>query len=145
MKDQEKYYIIKKKALPDVLLSVIAAKHLLETGKGMTVQEATETVGISRSSFYKYKDDIFPFHENIKGRNITFMIQMEDRPGLLSSVLNEIANFGANVLTINQAIPVNGIALITFCVEILPDAEDLSILIHKIESKQGIQTFKLFS
>ena len=145
MQDNNQFYIIKKRAVPEVLLNVIAAKHLLESNKDMTVQEATEAVGISRSSFYKYKDDIFHFHEKGGGRNITFMIQMIDQPGLLSSVLNQIASFGANILTINQAIPVGGIALVMLSVEILPYAQDISVLITTIEKLQGIQLFKIFS
>ena len=145
MMDDEKYYIIKKSALPEVLLKVIAAKKLLETDKVETVQEATDAVGISRSSFYKYKDDIFPFHENTKGRNITLLLQMQDQPGLLSCVLNKIADFGANILTINQAIPVNEIALITICIEILPSAQDFSILVEGIKKLSGVQSLKFLA
>ncbi len=85
-----KYYVLKEKAVPEVLLKVIEAKKLMETGH-LTVQEATERAGISRSSFYKYKDDIFPFHDNAKGKTITFLLQMDDAPGLLSDVLKQIA------------------------------------------------------
>ena len=65
--DKTKYYVLNKKAVPEVLLKVVEVKHLLATRKGMTIGEAAEAAGISRSSFYKYKDDIFPFHENEKG------------------------------------------------------------------------------
>ena len=77
MSDNSKYYVVKKKAVPEVLLKVVEAKRLLESEKVMTVNEATEKVGISRSSFYKYKDDIFPFHDNVRGKTITFVLQME--------------------------------------------------------------------
>ena len=63
MKDKMQYYVLKEKAVPEVLLKVVEAKRLIDSGKIASVQEATESVGISRSSFYKYKDDIFPFHE----------------------------------------------------------------------------------
>ena len=143
--EEEKYYVIKKSAIPEVLLKVVSAKRLLETDEEMTIQEATEAVGISRSSFYKYKDDIFPFHENTKGKNITFMIQMQDQPGLLSMVLNKIADFGANVLTINQAIPIGGIALITISVEILPSENDFSVFVDGIKSLTGVQSLKFLA
>ena len=81
----------------------------LESERVSTVQEATDRVGISRSSFYKYKDDVFPFHDNAKGKTITFMIQMDDEPGLLSDVLHIVADYQANILTIHQSIPINGI------------------------------------
>ena len=81
------YYVVRKKAVPEVLLKVVEAKRLVESEKVTTVQEAIEAVGISRSSFYKYKDDIFEFHENAKGTTVTLLIQMEDKPGILSDVL----------------------------------------------------------
>ena len=95
---QHQYYVVKERAVPEVLLKVVEAKRLLESERAATVQDAAEAVGISRSSFYKYKDDIFPFHENTKGKNITFILQMDDEPGLLSEVLNIIAGFEACLL-----------------------------------------------
>ena len=91
-----KYYIVKERALPEVLLKVVEAKRLIDSEKAMTVQEATDATGISRSSFYKYKDDIIPFHENVHGRTITLSIQLDDEPGLLSGILGKIADYRAN-------------------------------------------------
>ena len=80
--DKNKYFVVRERAVPEVLLNVVAAKKLLESKRVATVQEAADAVGISRSSFYKYKDDIFPFHEEAKGKTITFIIQMDDEPGI---------------------------------------------------------------
>ena len=80
MAEDNKYYVVKKRAVPEVLLKVVEAKRLIDSERAATVQEATDKVGISRSSFYKYKDDIFPFHDNAKGKTITFMLQMDDEP-----------------------------------------------------------------
>ena len=113
--------------------------------KAITIQDAADKVGISRSSFYKYKDDIFPFHEHTRGRTITFMLQMEDQPGLLSCVLNKVAQVGANILTIHQTIPVNGIALITLSVEILPTTDSVSMLVDNIEMLDGIHKLKILA
>ena len=96
MTENSKYFVLKKKAVPEVLLKVVEAKRLLDCNPGMTVQEAADQLGISRSSFYKYKEDIFPFHDEAKGKTVTFMLQVEDEPGLLSTVLNIIAEFGAS-------------------------------------------------
>ena len=117
--ESTKYYVVKKKAVPDVLLKVVETKHLLASERAMTIQEATEKIGISRSSFYKYKDDIFPFHENEKGQTVTLVIQMNDMPGLLARILQEVAEYKANILTIHQSIPLNGVATLTLSVEIL--------------------------
>ena len=91
MGETTKYFVVKQKAIPEVLLKVVEAKRLLESEKVLTIQEAVDAVGISRSSFYKYKDDIFPFHDNSQGTTITLTFQMDDEPGILSDVLKIIA------------------------------------------------------
>ena len=91
MEEQTKYFVLKQKAVPEVLLKVVEAKRLIDSERALTIQEATEKVGISRSSFYKYKDDIFPFYENAKGRTITMVLQMDDEQGLLSDLLHIVA------------------------------------------------------
>ena len=140
--EKTKYYVIKEKAVPEVLLKVIEAKRLMDMQE-LTVQQATEKAGISRSSFYKYKDDIFPFHDNAKGKTITMVIQLDDEPGLLSVVLRIVADYHANILTIHQSIPVNGIASLTLSVDIAEDRGDASEMINEIESRQGVHYFKI--
>ena len=143
MSEKSKYFVLKQKAVPEVLLKVVEAKRLLESERVMTVQEATEQVGISRSSFYKYKDDIFFFHDEAKGKTVTFVLQMEDAPGLLSMVLNIVAEFCANILTIHQSIPINGVASLTLSIEVLPTTGDVSAMIEKIEEQQGVHYLKI--
>lgn len=139
---EEQYFIVKKKAIPEVLLKVVEAKRLLDSERVMTVQEATDSVQISRSSFYKYRDDIFPFYEHSRGKTITFMIQMDDTPGLLSRVLSYVAKSQANILTIHQTIPVNKIAMLTLSVEILPKSDSMSVMLETIEGLEGIHYVK---
>ena len=143
MEEKSRYFVVKQKAVPEVLLKVVEAKKMLETERALTVQEAADKVGISRSSFYKYKEDIFPFHDEAKGKTVTFMLQVEDEPGLLSTVLNIIAEFGANILTIHQTIPINGIATLTLSVQVLSTTGDVSAMIEKIEQQQGVRYLKI--
>ena len=145
MAEKTKYFVLKKKAVPEVLLKVVEAKRLLDSGKAASVQEAAENVGISRSSFYKYKDDIFPFHDNAKGKTITMVIQLDDEPGLLSVVLRIVADYHANILTIHQSIPVNGIASLTLSVDVLNDTGDISQMVNTIEEQQGIHYLKILA
>jgi len=145
MSEKGEYFVVRKKAVPEVLLKVVEAKRLLECGKSATVQESTDQVGISRSSFYKYKDDIFPFHDNAKGKTITFVIQMNDEPGLLSDVLHVVADYNANILTIHQSIPINGVASLTLSVEVLPNTGDVSGMVEQIESKEGVMYLKILA
>ena len=145
MADKTTYFVLKEKAVPEVLLKVVEAKRLLDSGKCASVQEAVDATGISRSSFYKYKDDIFPFHDNSKGRTITMVIQLDDEPGLLSLVLKTVAEYRANILTIHQSIPVNGIASLTLSVDVLPQTGDISEMTGVIEETPGIHYVKIFS
>jgi len=115
--NEPKFYLVEADMLPEIFVKVAKAKELLETGETATVAEAANTVGISRSAFYKYKDSITPFQDLKRGRIITFHITLRDKMGVLSSVLAVFANTGANILTINQSIPINGIALVTISAE----------------------------
>ena len=148
MKNMQKktdYYVVKQKAVPEVLLKVVEAKRLLDSGKAATIQDAVEKVDISRSSFYKYKDDIFPFHDNAQGPTITLAMSIEDEPGLLSDVLKVIADFGANILTIHQSIPINGVASLSISVQVLSTTGDVSRMLETMEEKTGVRNVKILA
>ena len=143
MSETAEFYVVKKKAVPEVLLKVVEAKRLLESGRIATIQEAADAVNISRSSFYKYKDDIFQFHDNSQGTTFTITFQMDDEPGLLSDVLKDIAAFGANILTIHQSIPINGMASLSLSIQILKNTGSVSDIISKLENEQGVHSVKM--
>lgn len=145
MEEQTKYFVLKQKAVPEVLLKVVEAKKLIDSERAITVQEATDKVGISRSSFYKYKDDIFPFYDNAKGKTITLVLQMDDEQGLLSDLLHIVAVYKANILTIHQSIPVNNVASLTLSVEVRPDTENISRMVEEMEEKRGIHHVKIIA
>ena len=132
MSEKTSFFVLKEKAVPEVLLKVVEAKRLLDSGKMTSVQDATE-------------DDIFPFHENAKGKTVTMVIQLDDEPGILSLVLKTIADFHANVLTIHQSIPVNGIASISLSIDVFPATGDVEVMKNSIESVQGIHYAKILA
>ena len=143
MLESTKYFVVRKKAVPEVLLKVVEAKELLESEKVLTIQEAVDRVGISRSSFYKYKDDIFQFHDNSQGTSLTMTFQMDDEPGLLSDVLKSIYEYHMNILTIHQSIPINGVASLSLSVQVLRNTEDISRMIEQLENKTGVHRVKI--
>ena len=145
MEEKEKYFLVRQKAIPEVLLKVVEAKKLLESEKVLTIQEATDVVGISRSSFYKYKDDILPFYDNTKGKTVTFVLQMDDERGLLSDLLRIVAVYKANILTIYQSLPVNSIATLTISVEVKPDTGSLSGMTEEMEAMEGVHYVKILA
>ncbi len=143
MRETAGYYVVKQKAVPEVLLKVVEAKRLVDSGRALSVQEAVDEVGISRSSFYKYKDDIFPFHDNAQGTTITLTFQMDDETGLLSDVLKIVADCGANILTIHQSIPISGVASLSLSVQVLPTTGNVSEMIEAMEAKPGVHNVKI--
>ncbi|MBQ2282802.1 MAG: ACT domain-containing protein [Agathobacter sp.] len=145
MEEKISYFVLREKAVPEVLLKVAEAKRLIDSGKAVSVQEATEAVGISRSSFYKYKDDIFPYHENTRGKTVIMVIQMDDEPGILSVVLKSIADYHANILTIHQSIPVNGIASLTLNVDVFEETGEVEEMVKAIEELKGIHYAKIIA
>jgi len=143
MEKKNRYYVVRDEALPEVLLKVAEAKRLLETDKTMTVQEAAERIGLSRSSFYKYKDDIAPFADNTRGKTVTLVIQMRDEQGLLSDLLHVVSAYRANILTIHQTIPVNGMATVTLSVAVRSNTGNTSGMVNEMEELPGVQNVKI--
>lgn len=123
------FYLVDKRALPDVYEKVVNAKKLLREGKVKDVTEAAKVAGISRSVYYKYKDFVFEFSESPKGRKATFNIMIIDEKGVLSNILNYVSNSGGSILTINQGIPLNGYAYVSLTI-------DLSTLIVDVKTLQ---------
>lgn len=145
MKEKHPFYVINGSVLPEVFLKVVEVKNLLEKNKMLTVQDATERVGISRSSFYKYKDAIFPFYEKGKSQAITVLIHLQDEAGRLSDVLNYIASAGGNVLTINQMIPMNGIAIINLCIQTSHIEMGVDKLIEQLTEFSGVNEIQVLA
>ena len=123
---------------------LLQVKRLLEGKNPPSVMEATDQVGISRSSFYKYKDDIFPFHDDSAGKTVTMMLSLDDAPGLLSRVTKKVAESEANVLTIHQSIPVGGIATLTMSLQLQPSCS-VEELMDSIEKLQGVYSLKILA
>lgn len=140
-----KYYLVESSMLPEIFIKVTEAKALLETGEASTVAEAVSKVGISRSAFYKYKDSISPFTDMKHGQIITFHTILRDRMGVLSSVLSIFAEYGANILTINQSIPINAAAVVTISSETAGLIIGLDEFREKLESMCGVISVEIMA
>ncbi len=110
MPEQVEYYLVDKKVLPEVFIKVMEVKQRLNTGESSSVNEAVRKTGLSRSAYYKYKDSVLPFFEATNGKKVTLLITVENFQGILSSIINVISSTKASILTINQNIPINGLA-----------------------------------
>ncbi len=132
------YYIVDAEALPEIFRKVVEARRLLDTGEAETVNQAVRITGISRSAFYKYKDAVRPFQDMLHGRIVTFQMMLKDQPGILSQVLNLFADSGANILTINQGLPVNGCAVVTVNAETSGLQGTLQELLARMDQAEGV-------
>ena len=141
---EQKYYLVTEKALPKTLLKVLDAKKLLKSGEVKTSSEAAKAAGISRSVFYKYKDCIKTFKDVSTEKVVTVSAVLKDSPGVLSKILNEISSLNANILTINQNIPVDSLAPVTVSLQ-WPENDDIDLLIKSIENTEGVLSAEIIS
>lgn len=145
MTQRPDYLLIKVNVLPDVFVKVMEVKRLLNAGKSKSVNEAVQIVGLSRSAYYKYKDAVMPFYETSKGRIVTLIIAVENFPGILAKIIQCIASAKGNILTINQNIPLNGLADVSISLE--TDLLDVSvdILLQDVRKVHGVRSCRMLA
>lgn len=122
------FLMIHKDVLPPCYEQVVKAVRLVEQD-GKSVSDVCKETGISRSTFYKYKDKVFELSGNL-GRKAIISFRTENEKGVLSNILNEIANFNGNILTINQDMPIHNVAYITVTLE----TDELAISVYELIS-----------
>lgn len=134
-----KYLLVDSSVLPEVFTKVMEVKNILTKDPAKAVNEAVKEAGISRSAYYKYKDYVFPFYETSMGKVITLFFVLEDFSGVLSRIIGEIAKAKANILTINQNIPINGLADVTISIETNGMSMEINELMDGISRIEGIR------
>lgn len=143
MKKNTKFYLVEESILPEAIRKTIKTKQLLRMNDELTINDAVKQLGLSRSAFYKYRDSIFPFYEATKNKIISLSILVEDKPGALSRVLNSIAEDGGSIITINQGIPMQGIAHITLSVDTKIINIDLEAMLDKLRMLEGTKRIEV--
>jgi chorismate mutase len=134
----DRYYLVREDMLPEAVQKTMQVKELLAQGKAKTVNEAVEQVGLSRSAFYRYKDGVFPLSRIDRERIVTISMELEHRSGMLSKVLALIAGLEGNVLTINQTIPLQGMANVVISVDTSMMGEKVGELIDTLMRQEGV-------
>ncbi len=137
------FFLVREEILPEAIKKTIKVKELLKRGEARTINEAVEKMELSRSAYYKYKDYVFPFFEASKEKIVTLALLLEHKPGVLSRVLNTIANERGSVLTINQGIPLQGVANATISIETVELAIDLEALLDKLRMVDGVKRLEV--
>ena len=139
-----RYLLVDKKILPDYYDKVIEARTLISSGKVKDVSEATRQVGISRSTYYKYKDYVFPTATD-EGRKAIISFTLSHKPGILSEVLGRLSEFGANILTITQNLPINSKAHVILTLDISKLNVELDYLTKNINDIDKVSGTKLIA
>ncbi|GGE42750.1 UPF0735 ACT domain-containing protein YszB [Pullulanibacillus camelliae] len=139
MQKREQYYLVRQDVLSESMLKVLEAKRLLETGQAQSVTQAVRDVGLSRSAFYKYKDGIFPFQKIIKEQVVTLFFHLEDRTGILKSLLNIISESNGNILTVHQSIPLQGSANVSLSIDTTEMNTELDAFIERLKKLRGVK------
>ena len=141
----EKYLIVSKEILPDVYDKVIEARNYINDGSAKGVSEAVKMVGISRSTYYKYKDYVFSPSDSALGRKAVIALMLKHKKGVLSEVLNLLSSEKVNILTINQSIPINGKASVNISLDVSEMIISIEDLILKLKEADGVSSAKLLS
>jgi len=137
------YLIVHRSILPDYYDKVLEVRRLMESGKVREVSQAVRQVGISRSTYYKYKDYIFEPSDMSEGRKAVFSMLLTHEPGVLSALLARISEAGCSVLTITQSLPIHGKASVTLSLDIGGEDMTLSQLLEELESIPGVENVRL--
>ena len=102
-------------------------------------------MGISRSAYYKYRECVFTYEEKLKDKIVTYCAVLRDEPGVLSAFLTEVHKGGANILTVNQSIPVDSVATVTVTVRLNGDSASSYELRDRLRGLDGSVDVKLLS
>lgn len=137
-----KYLLVDMSILPEIYAKVVEANGYLQSGEATSASQAAKMAGISRSAYYKYKDKIFEYNE--QGDDVTAInAKLIDNAGVLSSVMNELYLAGANILAVNQSIPVNNIADVSITVRLSQTDVSTEDLMLKIKNIGGVKSAEI--
>lgn len=140
--NRSKFLLVESSALPPVFSKVIEAKEYLRTSQASSTAEAVRMAGISRSVFYKYKDSVYPYEERSPENIVTVQVVLNDKPGVLMAVISEFYSASANILTINQNIPVKGRAVVSISARIDHMKVSLADLKERLKTVDGVKTIE---
>lgn len=138
------WVVVDASVLPEVILKTLTVKRMLANREEKSSSAACRAAGISRSAFYKYRDSVFVYEEQMREQIFTVYLLLHDEAGVLSGVLHTLSGANANVLTLNQSIPVDGAAVVTVTFR-LPDAASVSALCAALGERKGVVEVRLLS
>lgn len=143
--ENSKLIVVSSSVLPDVIIKVLEVKKMLANKEEKSSAAACKRIGISRSAYYKYKDCVFCYEEKLTQRIVNIYAVLKDEQGVLSSVLQVLNSMGANILTLNQNIPIDGVAGIAFTLRMNGDITEVNVIKSMISDVKGVVEVKIIS
>lgn len=143
--NENKLVIVSSEVLPEVILKVLDAKRMRARGEAATSAEACRAAGVSRSAYYKYKDCVFNYDEQLTNNILSIYLILRDEKGVLSSIISKLYELGTNILTINQNIPVDSVATVTVSVRFDRESVSAAQLKEELGKVSGVVDAKLIS
>ncbi len=142
---KQDYLIVHKQAVPDYFMKVVEVRKQLELHPNKSVAEICRQQGLSRSTYYKYKDEIFLPEDNEEGHKAVLSIVLAHQEGCLSRILTMLSDMHANILTISQTMPLAGKANVLLCIETQDMNLSLNLAIKKMTKVKGVQNIQLLN
>ena len=137
-RQKDKFYLVNEVILPEAIKKTIKVKSILQLGEAKTINEAVEKMDLSRSAYYKYKDYVFPFYELSQGKIVSINALISNESGMLSNILRIIADYNGSVLTINQNLPLQGVAHVNISFETKELTLPVEDVLHEVRQLEGV-------
>ena len=135
---KDKFYLVNEVILQEPIKKTIKVKSILQLGEAKTINEAVEKMDLSRSAYYKYKDYVFPFYELSQGKIVSINALISNESGMLSNILRIIADYNGSVLTINQNLPLQGVAHVNISFETKELTLPVEDVLHEVRQLEGV-------
>lgn len=140
-----KLVVVNSSVLPEIILKVLEAKRIKARGDVKSSADACRKVGISRSAYYKYKDSVFAYEEKLTNKIVSLYLVLKDEKGALSSILTNLYEMGANILTVNQNIPIDSVATVTISVKLESDTLNTAYIKNELSKPGCVVDVKIIS
>lgn len=145
MNNQSRLIVVESEVLPEVVLKVLQVKKLLANKEEKSSASACKRIGVSRSAYYKYRNSVFSYEEKLTSKIITLYMLLKDKPGVLSGVLVSLHNLNANILTVNQSIPIDGVATVTISLRLNESFDEAVAIKNMIANMKDVVDIQLLS
>ena len=145
MEEKSQLIVAESKILPDVFTQVLEVKKLMAQKGEKSFASACKRIGISRSAYYKYKDSVFSYEELFTRKIVNIYLLLSDSPGVLSCVLVFLHSLNANILTVNQSIPVDGAATVNISLRLTGETDEELASLNSISKLDGVLEVKVLS